>query len=116
MRYDKIKRCLNEGIEKNLAAFLCVAQDTISIGGGGPLNPIPLNQTSSVFLCNMTSCPDEAPAKSTTNAKGGEGGKKHGGDSGSGTTNSGSGLVSERALSLSGCFVIALVISQMMLF
>ncbi|KAF9904652.1 hypothetical protein EC991_002526 [Linnemannia zychae] len=113
LRYDKLKRCLKEGTENNLTAFLCVGQDSISIGGGGPLSPIPLNLTSSVFLCNLASCPNEAPPK----VKDGDGGKKHGGKSGgNASTNNGSSLVSEKTLSLSGFFVIALVVSHMMLF
>ncbi|KAG0270761.1 hypothetical protein BGZ95_001557 [Linnemannia exigua] len=108
LRYDKIKRCLKEGTENNLAAFLCVGQDSISIGGGGPLNPLPANLTSSVFLCNIGSCPSEAPVKEKDG-----GGKKKGGDNAS--TNNGSPLVSDRTLSLSGFFVIALVISQIMM-
>ncbi|KAK3838910.1 MAG: hypothetical protein J3R72DRAFT_492783 [Linnemannia gamsii] len=110
IRYEKIKRCLKEGTENNIA-FLCVGQDSISIGGGGPLNPMPLNLTSSVFLCNIGSCPTEAPAKE----KDGNGGKKKGGDSGaSASTSGGSSSVSERTLSLSGFLVIALVVSQIM--
>ncbi|KAF9133370.1 hypothetical protein BGX30_012309 [Mortierella sp. GBA39] len=103
MRYDKVKRCVKEGTANNIP-FLCVAQDTISIGGGGPAIPVPLNLTSSVFLCNQAACPNAAPAKESTKPKKG---------SSESTTSTASSV---KSISLSGVFVLALVISQAILF
>ncbi|KAF9338306.1 hypothetical protein BGZ91_008935 [Linnemannia elongata] len=106
LRYDKVKRCINEGTANNVP-FLCVGQDTISIGGGGPINPLPLNLSSSVFLCNMTACPNAAPATESSKP-----GKKGSSDS----SNTPSSASSVKSISLSGVFVLALVISQAVLF
>ncbi|KAG9067109.1 hypothetical protein KI688_011890 [Linnemannia hyalina] len=104
LRYDKVKRCVKEGTANNIP-FLCVGQDTISIGGGGPVNPVPLNLTSSVFLCNLAACPNAAPAKEAKPDK-----------KGSSNTSNTSTASSVKSISLSGVFVLALVISQAILF
>ncbi|KAF9285978.1 hypothetical protein BGZ88_009302 [Linnemannia elongata] len=106
LRYDKVKRCIKEGTANNVP-FLCVGQDTISIGGGGPINPLPLNLSSSVFLCNMAACPNAAPATESSKP-----GKKGSSDS----SNTPSSASSVKSISLSGVFVLALVISQAVLF
>ncbi|KAG0309426.1 hypothetical protein BGZ97_013078 [Linnemannia gamsii] len=112
LRFDKLKRCLKDGTDNNLTAFLCVDQDTISIGGGGPQTPLPLNLTSSVFMCNLANCPTAAPVKNTT-GNGGGGKNNNGGETGK--PNGSTALYSERTLSLSGFFVIALLASQIMM-
>ncbi|KAG0053361.1 hypothetical protein BGZ83_001255 [Gryganskiella cystojenkinii] len=59
LRYPKLKRCVTEGLASNLT-FLCVDHDSIAVGGSGPV-PLPANITA--FMCTLTSCPQEAPAK-----------------------------------------------------
>ncbi|KAG0270642.1 hypothetical protein BGZ95_001625 [Linnemannia exigua] len=105
LRYEKVKRCIKDGTANNIP-FLCVSQDTISIGGGGPVSPLPLNLTSSVFLCNLGACPNAAPAKE---------GKpdKKGGSASNKASNSPS---TSKSLSLSGVLVLALIVSQAALF
>ncbi|KAG0294381.1 hypothetical protein BGZ96_001293 [Linnemannia gamsii] len=105
LRYEKVKRCIKEGIANNIP-FLCVAQDTISIGGGGPMNPVPLDLKSGVFLCNLSVCPNAAPDKE------GKPGKK----GSSGNANAPSSASSVKSISLSGVFVLALIVSQAVLF
>ncbi|KAG0309494.1 hypothetical protein BGZ97_013056 [Linnemannia gamsii] len=101
MRYEKVKHCIQDGAASNIP-FLCVGQDTISIGGGGPLKPLPLNLTSSVFLCNLSVCPNASPAKES------KPGKKGSSDNSSAS--------SVKSISLSGVFVLALIVSQAVLF
>ncbi|KAG0199350.1 hypothetical protein BGX33_011714 [Mortierella sp. NVP41] len=114
MRYDKVKRCMNEGTASNIP-FLCVAQDTISIGGGGPMNKLPLNLTSSVFLCNLGACPNAAPAKEPKpNKKNSKGDGNIKNSNNRNATNNGPS--SFESLSLSGVFVLALIVSQIVLY
>lgn len=114
LRYDKVKRCIKEGTANNIP-FLCVGQDTISIGGGGPVNPLPLNLTSRVVLCNLAACPNAAPAKESSKPD-----KKGSSDNSTAPSNAPSNAPSSassvKSISLSGVFVLALVISQAVLF
>ncbi|KAG0373119.1 hypothetical protein BGX24_012111 [Mortierella sp. AD032] len=107
LRYEKVKRCIKDGTANNIP-FLCVGQDTISIGGGGPAHPLPLNLTSSVFLCSLGACPDAAPAKEPKPDKKGGSASSH--------NNASNGISTSKSLSLSGVLVIALIISQAALF
>ncbi|KAF8943924.1 hypothetical protein BGZ47_004888 [Haplosporangium gracile] len=106
LRYEKVKRCIKDGTANNIP-FLCVGQDTISIGGGGPINPLPLDLKSSVFLCNLSACPNAAPAKESTKPD-----KK----GSSNNSNAPSSASSVKSISLSGVFVLALIVSQAAMF
>ncbi|KAF9907082.1 hypothetical protein EC991_011300 [Linnemannia zychae] len=108
LRYEKVKRCIKDGTANNVP-FLCVGQDTISIGGGGPISPLPLNLTSSVFLCNLGACPNAAPAKESNKSD------KKGGSANS-NNNVSFGATSFKPFSLSSVFVLTLIISQAILF
>ena len=117
LRYEHVKRCIKEGTANNIP-FLCVGQDTISIGGGGPLDPLPRNLTTSVFLCDLTACPNAAPPEEPKPDKKGSPKNSTGNSTNNSTDNSTtlSSASSVKSISLSGVFILILVITQVVLF
>ncbi|KAG0055379.1 hypothetical protein BGZ83_008771 [Gryganskiella cystojenkinii] len=98
LRYTKLKHCVKDGQEMR-GNFLCVGANTISVGGS--VQPLPANLTLTPFMCTMDSCPTQAPEKEKKKDK---------------SNSTGSSVVSEKTMTLSGALVLALVLSQMMMF
>ncbi|KAF8937077.1 hypothetical protein EDD21DRAFT_439220 [Dissophora ornata] len=113
MRYPKLKRCVKDGDDNHLT-FYCVGENTIAIGGAGPL-PLPTNINMTVYMCTMDSCPIEAPADNSTKGSGGKKGDNS--STGGGSTNNGRAATAmDKKLTMSGFLVLALIVSQMVLF
>ncbi|KAH7054725.1 hypothetical protein BKA57DRAFT_452038 [Linnemannia elongata] len=105
LRYPKVKRCITEGQTSN-QTFLCVDHDSISVGGSGP---VPLPAGISPFMCTMTSCPLEAPAKEKPTPT-------NNGNNGSGNGKSGAmGLRSTETVKWTGVLVLAMLVVPMVL-
>lgn len=110
LRYTKLKKCVKDG-QANHLNYLCV--DANSIAVGGTVTPPPANLTLTPFMCTLASCPNAAPDDNSTKSGSGGGGKKNG----TSTTSAGTrGTISEKTWSLSGALVLALLVSQMVLF
>ncbi|KAF9282909.1 hypothetical protein BGZ88_010786 [Linnemannia elongata] len=105
LRYPKVKRCITEGQASN-QTFLCVNHDSISVGGSGP---VPLPAGISPFMCTMTSCPLEAPAKEKPTPT-------NNGNNGSGNGKSAAmGLRSTETVKWTGILVLAMLVAPMVL-
>ncbi|KAF8946986.1 hypothetical protein BGZ47_010647 [Haplosporangium gracile] len=105
LRYPKVKRCITEGQASN-QTFLCVGHDSISVGGSGPV-PLPAGITP--FMCTMTSCPQEAPAKEKPTPS-------NTGNNSSGNGKSGAmGLRSTETVKWAGVLVLAMMVAPMVL-
>ncbi|KAF9094966.1 hypothetical protein BGX27_001333 [Mortierella sp. AM989] len=116
LRYSKVKHCIKEGNEKRLN-FYCVDQNSISIGGSGP-SPLPRNITMTVFMCTMESCPQEAPADNTTKPDDDKDKKKEKKENttvseGNNVGSPSDAIKSDKKMTLSGLFVLALMVSQL---
>ncbi|KAG0318754.1 hypothetical protein BGZ99_005480 [Dissophora globulifera] len=108
LRYPKLKRCVREGTDNHLN-FLCVDHNSIAIGGSGPVPlPAPTDVNMTVFFCSMDSCPLEAPPDTTP--------KKKKGDQSTAAADGSMATATDRRLTMSGYFVLALVVSQFLLF
>ncbi|KAK3834062.1 MAG: hypothetical protein J3R72DRAFT_477901 [Linnemannia gamsii] len=96
-RYPTTNQCQEAGNAKGLHYLCVVPTTTIVAGGPFPAN-LPYNVTKTVFLCSATSCPDGINLQSVQ-VKG----------------DSSSGAMTDKKLSISGLFVLTLVVSQLVL-
>ncbi|KAF9999131.1 hypothetical protein BGZ80_008874 [Entomortierella chlamydospora] len=102
LRYTKLKSCVKHGNENRLN-FYCVGENTISIGGSGPV-PLPTTFNMTVYNCTMESCPTAAPVK----AKSGKKGK--GNDATASASTSHAFKNNDKKLTLSGLLILALIV------
>ncbi|GJJ71541.1 hypothetical protein EMPS_03891 [Entomortierella parvispora] len=111
LRYTKLKKCVKDG-QANHLNFLCVDANSIAVGGS--VTPAPANMTLTPFMCTLESCPTQAPESNSTKGSG-DGGKKNSTSNGK-SAGTRASTVSEKTLTLSGALVLALLVSQMVIF
>ncbi|KAF8962035.1 hypothetical protein BGZ46_001258, partial [Entomortierella lignicola] len=115
MRFPKLEHCIAAG-DAELLNFYCVERYTLTINASGP-SPLPSGLNMTAFNCTMYSCPIEAPpmnytkpAHNSTNST-----KQPKTKPTSQQTTSGAFNSNDKKLTLSGFFVLALMVSQLAL-